>query len=247
MRYAILSDLHVGDPGSAALGPDFHKFLDHLEETHDEIILLGDTFETLFPVLPWGAAQELQRIRQIPAFARFFSPPYTLVYGNHDRVLKEECNSPASIDRESDQWRIHLLHGHELEPIFRNRVSTFLSELYMWAAFRLKLVGLPALFNLGYAYDRRQNMDSGGAHQVEFADSAIVRNGYNVVVMGHIHIARHVVFPSGAHFLNCGDCLSRMMYASIDTRSQQASLVEFRDGQTIRIPPELRQSGSGYA
>ena len=95
MRIAVISDLHIGADDFSPTG--FGKFLDHLEREHDEIILLGDVFECYFPVLPWRALAEYDRLDRLhrDITHRFRSDKYTILSGNHDMVVRRARGIPS--------------------------------------------------------------------------------------------------------------------------------------------------------
>ena len=234
MRIAVISDLHIG---AEDFRPDgFGEFLDHLEREHDEIILLGDVFECYFPVLPWKALAEYDRWdrRYDDITRRFRSAKYTILSGNHDMVACRARGIPSRTEREQEGFRVLFSHGHENEPAYGSPLRIRLVELYMWLVYRLKRLGLPALYEYSYRMDYALNMKDGGAVHVEAARDH-VRRGYDVVVFGHTHVARHVELRGGGVYINTGDCLRRRMYASLDLARRQCQLFEF-PGR--RVPTE---------
>jgi predicted phosphodiesterase len=226
MRIAVISDLHIG---AEDFRPDgFGEFLDHLEGEHDEIILLGDVLECYFPALPWRALAEYDRFdRQFRDITdRFRSSKYTILSGNHDMVAWRARGIPSRTERGGKDFRILLSHGHENESPYQSSLRIRLVELYMWLTYRLKRMGLPRLYNYSYRMDYEMYVKDGGAVHVEAA-RALVRGGYDVVVFGHTHVARHVEFRGGGVYLNTGDCMRRRMYASLDLERRECRLFEF--------------------
>ena len=169
MRIAVISDLHIGADDFSPTG--FGEFLDHLEREHDEIILLGDVFECYFPVLPWRALAEYDRLDRLhrDITHRFRSAKYTILSGNHDMVVRRARGIPSRTERAHNGYRILLSHGHENESAFGSAVKVRLVELYMWLVYRLKRVGLPALYHYSYRMDYELNMKDGGAAHLEAA------------------------------------------------------------------------------
>jgi len=234
MRIAVISDLHIG---AEDFRPDgFGEFLDHLEREHDEIILLGDVFECYFPVLPWKALAEYDRFDRLYAdiTGRFHSAKYTILSGNHDRVVQRARGIPSRAERGEKGYRVLLSHGHENEPAYQSSLRVRLVELYMWLVYRLKRCGLPALYDYSYRMDYQLNMKDGGAAHLEAARAHVGR-GYDVVVFGHTHVERHVELRGGGTYINTGDCVRRRMYASLDLERRQCHLLEF-PGRCV--PPE---------
>jgi UDP-2,3-diacylglucosamine pyrophosphatase LpxH len=234
MRIAVISDLHIGADEFRPEG--LTEFLDHLEAEHDEIILLGDVFECYFPRWPWRALAEYDRFDRLhgEVTRRFRSAKYTILSGNHDMAVKRARGIPSRIERGDPGFRILLSHGHENEPAYQSPLRVRLVELYMWLAYRLKRLGLPALYEFSYRKDYQLNMKDGGAVHVEAARQHVQR-GYDLVVFGHTHVARHVELRGGGIYINTGDCVRRRMYASLDLERRQCHLLEFPGG---RVPTE---------
>lgn len=234
MRIAVISDLHIGADDFSPTG--FGEFLDHLEREHDEIILLGDVFECYFPVLPWRALAEYDRFDRLhrDITHRFRSAKYTILSGNHDVVVRRARGIPSRTARGRPGYRIWLSHGHENESAFRSSLRARLVELYMWLVYRLKRVGLPALYHYSYRMDYELNMKDGGAAHLNAA-RALVQGGYDVVVFGHTHVARHVELRGGGTYINTGDCVRRRIYASLDLERRECRLFEFPGS---RLPTE---------
>jgi UDP-2,3-diacylglucosamine pyrophosphatase LpxH len=226
MRIAVISDLHIGADEFSPTG--FGDFLDHLEREHDEIILLGDVFECYFPALPWRALAQYDGLDRLhrDITHRFRSAKYTMLSGNHDMVVRRARGIPSKTERAHNGYRILLSHGHENESAFGSTVKVRLVELYMWLVYRLKRVGLPALYHYSYRMDYERNMKDGGAAHLEAARH-LVRRGYDVVVFGHTHVPRHVELREGGTYINTGDCVRRRMYASLDLERRECQLFQF--------------------
>ncbi len=229
MRIAVISDLHIGAEDFSPVG--FGEFLDHLEREHDEIILLGDVFECYFPVLPWRALADYDRFdrRHADITRRFRSSRYTVLSGNHDMVARRRRGVPSRTERGGAGFRILLSHGHENEPAYQSPLRARLVELYMWLVYRLKCLGFPALYHYSYRMDYELNVKDGGRAHVQAA-RAHVHRGYDVVVFGHTHVARHVEFRGGGTYINTGDCVRRRLYASLDLERRQCRVLAFPGG-----------------
>ncbi|MBN1531303.1 MAG: metallophosphoesterase family protein [Spirochaetes bacterium] len=237
MRYAVISDLHMGSEEFEQNLRGFERFLDHLERRHDEIILLGDVFETYYPVFPWGALGEYRRHRRRydSIASRFFSPPYALLSGNHDAVLGRRLGVPHETERRHGPLRILFTHGHLYERTFRNPLFARFAETYMWLGYRLKKLGLPGLYEAGFRYDHEMNVRDGGMKYIRGAREAMARHSYDIVVTAHTHDEKYLVFDDGRVYLNCGDCMTRKMYAAIDTERRDCSLNYYDDGRVTTL------------
>jgi UDP-2,3-diacylglucosamine pyrophosphatase LpxH len=236
MRIAVISDLHIGADDFSPAG--FAEFLDALEREHDEIILLGDVFECYFPALPWRALAQYERFDRLhrDITHRFRSAKYTMLSGNHDMVLRRARGIPSRTERVHKGYRILFSHGHENESVYANAVKVRLVELYMWLAYRLTRLGLPGLYHWSHRMDYHRYMRDGGAVHVEAA-RRLLRRGYDVVVFGHTHVARHVRLRGGGTYINTGDCVRRRVYASLDLERRECRLFEF-PGRCVTVERE---------
>ena len=103
LRIAALSDFHIGarDRGCAFQhdAQSFEPFLDALEQTHDELILLGDVWQLDHEFLPTqkSAALALQAARSRTKWLdeRIKNGGYTVVHGNHDAAARELLGLPT--------------------------------------------------------------------------------------------------------------------------------------------------------
>lgn len=237
MLLAVISDLHIGADDFVPDG--FPEFLDHLESSHDEIVLLGDVVECYFPALPWGGLREYDRhLARFPEITdRFRSSPYTVLSGNHDMAVRRARGVGSRVERTFNGYRVLLAHGHDNEAVFQSPFRTRVAEIYMWLAYRLKRLGFPLLYVHGYRVDYENNMRDGGALHLEAARRLVREGGYDVVVFGHTHVERHVLMRGGGTYINTGDCLKRRMYCSIDLKRRRCELREFR-GRHVPVEHE---------
>ena len=96
MKMAVISDLHLGDGGATDLfgheDNEFLRFLQHLENNFEKVVLLGDIWETLTAPSPAGQLAELRRTQEAhqEIFQRFQRENYLYVHGNHDLVAGKQ-------------------------------------------------------------------------------------------------------------------------------------------------------------
>src|SRR4051812_40980122 len=118
MQLAVISDLHLGRRGPTdGFGHDdaeFLRFLTFLEGNFEQIVLLGDIWETLTGTLPGHAADELRAAQAAhPELARRFRRrKYRHVHGNHDLVARD-VGVPEEITLRADGVRLLFTHGHQ--------------------------------------------------------------------------------------------------------------------------------------
>ena len=220
MKIAVISDLHVGGEAFAENARGYEQFLNHLEKTHDEIILLGDIFEAFNITRIWAARRIYleNQARYERLTRRFFKHPYLLLTGNHDLTAERNWNIPSQAVREVDGLRIFLAHGHQYDRLYRGRSYMYrLADLLAWITTCLKKIGFTYFYRLQYRLDHAASVKNGGKDYIRAARKILQEENFDLVVMGHTHKEKYLTFPEGGIFIDCGDNESRKMYASINT------------------------------
>ena len=225
MLVASISDLHLGCRDAANLfahsDDAFLRFLDHLEDNFERIVLLGDIWETLTSHRYLDAAAGLQRCRRAhPRLAeRFERPPYHFILGNHDIVTGEVEDAPEELILEDGGTRYLFFHGHQSDPIVMHH--RWLSELGVWTGGWLRRASLGTV----YTYFDRFNRKRSGHHKTgdesrfeRYAVELAAQRRADVVVTGHTHVATKVEHDR-CLFLNGGSCATGFSYIAIDTRA----------------------------
>lgn len=234
MKLAVISDLHLGNgTRSDQFGHDeamFLRFLDHLEDNFERVVLLGDIYETL---TTRGSAQvdELARCKQAHAriAERFERPMYRYLHGNHDLVAGHVDNAPDALHLKVDNQRIVFMHGHQFDWVV-NRARV-VSEWCAWFAGWLARLGMKPVLKVAHTIERLivgGGVDKGGdlsqlATEDRFRRAAMSfaeARGADIVVTGHTH--EGIVAPSGDRlFLNSGACEGgRFSFLAMDTKAQ---------------------------
>ncbi|MCA9598210.1 MAG: UDP-2,3-diacylglucosamine diphosphatase [Myxococcales bacterium] len=228
MEIAVISDLHLGARDAADdFGHDdseFLRFLAHLEQNFERIVLLGDIWETLT-----GAAlgQPLQELRAAQAAhpeiaQRFQLPKYTYVHGNHDLIAGSALGVPEELTLEADGTRILFTHGHHHDLIFQR--ARWLSELGVWLGAWIRRIGLSPLYRFFQKLDAGRGgvtLDSGACTFQRWAVGVAELRSADIVVTGHTHLATRAQHP-GAMFLNSGSCSEgAYSFLSLDTRRSE--------------------------
>ncbi|MBN2193096.1 MAG: metallophosphoesterase family protein [Polyangiaceae bacterium] len=230
MRIAVISDLHLGTGGADdSFGHDdgdFLRFLDFLEHEVEQIVLLGDIWETLSgPVRRWGHGDSGTEFRRAQAAhpliaERFSRKTYRYVHGNHDLVAARLAGAPDHLLLEADGMRLLFTHGHQYEWIHRR--ARILSELAISVGGWLRRHGLELVYRWAERIEAAWSSEPTAVPASAFQLSAIAHardRGADVVVTGHTH-----VLTRGDHgreiFLNSGTCKDgRRSFLAIDTRS----------------------------
>ncbi len=233
MRIAVISDLHLGtSDASDSFGHDdahFLRFLDHLENNYERIVLLGDIWETLTS-RTFGQAIEALRDAQSshPELKRRFDRPcYLYVHGNHDLVVSR-FGVPLHLVMEAHGVRIVLTHGHIFDRLVRH--ARWASELAVFAGGWLRRLGCRGLYRMLDSWDQRR----AGTEAPSLSPSAFQRwaiamaeaHGADAIVTGHTHVAG-IAQHGQRLFVNSGSCSEgRFSYVSIDTQQARFEVLD---------------------
>ena len=225
MEIAVISDLHLGCRGAAdGFGHDDHDFLaflSFLERNFEQVVLLGDIWETLTGALPGRAGAELLAAQAAhPEIARRFTQSrYRYVHGNHDLVAGALSGAPDEYLVRADGQRILFTHGHQNDGLLEKR--RWLSELGVWVGGWIRRVGLSALYRLLAKMDGQRggvSLDAGRCAFQRWAMGLAAHREVDIVVTGHTHLAVRAEHGSRM-FLNSGTCSEgQFSFLSLDTR-----------------------------
>jgi predicted phosphodiesterase len=220
VRIVAISDLHIGvtlaRDGFRHVLADFERWLDVLEDEFDTIVLLGDVLQTDHGAWPGPRAQaaELRAVRRrMGSLARRLDrAPFVWVHGNHDAIAAEELGAPASLRLAVDDVSVWLEHGHRFDPIARR--AQWLADVGTYSTGRLRACGLRPMAEWLEGRDIAIKHDKfGGAdgHYVAGARAIAAREGVDVVVMGHTHVAEILRLGGpdaldGQAYANTGTC-----------------------------------------
>lgn len=252
MRIAALSDFHIGarrfTDGFMHDPVRFGRWLDRLEATHDQVVLLGDIYQTDHALVPTTAAamRMLDRARRrVPMLsARFERAPYVHVHGNHDLVAGVARGCPEHV-RQPGRFPTVLIHGHQFDPIAVR--TPWLADLGTWTTGRLRAAGFRPLARWLESRDvALKDRRFRGPHGPYARGAARLVHEHDapIVVMGHTHCASITPLEAGV-MVNTGTCSQgRTMWASIDT--ERGSIELHREGQIERYQvPEALARGRG--
>lgn len=225
MEIAVISDLHLGQRGMAdGFGHEDHeflRFLGFLERNFEQIVLLGDIWETLTGTLPGDPQAELSRARAAhPEIARRVTgAQYVYVHGNHDLVAGATDGVPDEYLLKVDGQRILFTHGHQNDRLIQRR--RWVSELGVWLGGWIRRLGLEALYRLLARLDEQRggiSVDSSRCAFQRWAMGVAAARNADIIVTGHTHLP--VVGEHGARlFVNSGTCSEgKFNFCSLDTR-----------------------------
>lgn len=239
MQIASFGDLHLGPDGRRERFPQREEGLlalcEHLEESHDRIILLGDLYQADYGWRPGPDAAVVAAIRR--RFARvttlWESGCYVHLRGNHDALSSRiPAGAGAAVARSrlrirADGLTLLYLHGHQFDPLSRGSGP----KLMMWMVARLRGARLRRLSDVvdEVLLDRSHRALMGDEH-LGLADAAsrlLRRRAYDVVVMGHSHRPACTRVDRGV-YANSGVCTSSSpTFISIDTGLRRVELCTF--------------------
>jgi len=208
---------------------DFCRFLDVLEASHEQIVILGDLFQTEHSWSLTGSAKraELERAKaRVPnLWARLSRHPYTYVHGNHDAVAGTTAHAVESHRAGSNDFAVYFIHGHQFDPLLlRARPA---ARMATWFSGRVRALGLGPLADWLEHQDvhlKHQRFSGANGPYAAAASRLLYEQSVDVVVMGHTHVAARVDLPTGT-YLNTGTCsLGQFSYVSIDTADRTTTL-----------------------
>ena len=204
------------------------RFDEHLNRSHEKIVLMGDVFQTDYGLYPGSRPEVLEKIlaRYPRIIRRWREGPYRIVFGNHDRITQRLLGTLKQIQIKKDGWRLWFIHGHQFDPFIREKKFPY---LVTWMIGGLRRGGLRRLadFLEGPFYDFGQRL----FRSLDLAARRELLGGKNdVIIMGHSHQLTCHPFGKGL-YVNSGDCFSKFLkYASIDTLARTVEIRAF-------IPP----------
>ena len=225
MQLAVISDLHLGRRGPTdGFGhddADFLRFLTFLEQNFEQIVLLGDIWETLTGTLPGHADDELKAAQEAhpEITARFRRRKYRHVHGNHDMVARDVDGVPEEITLRADGVRLLFTHGHQGDDLCVNSQGT--SEIGVWAGGWLRRLRLHPIYRMASTIDNLRSGVSPDSTRCSFQHAWMgraERRDVDVMVTGHTHLAARA--EHGARlYLNSGSCSEgEYSYLALDTR-----------------------------
>lgn len=222
MQIAVISDLHLGRGGPTdVFGHDdneFLTFLDFLERNFEQVVLLGDIWETLTAVSPKGQLTELRLAQRAHSeiYRRLQRPKYRYVHGNHDRIAGRVDGVPDEYALSVDGVRVLFTHGHLGDGLCS--VARPVSEIAVWVGVWIRRLGLHLLYEyLAQLEQKRLGHAREGCAVRRWALHQAESRKVDVVVTGHTHVPVRDELGSSL-FLNSGTCAGGgISFLSLDT------------------------------
>lgn len=220
----IVSDLHVGNPYSAA-SRNLGGFFEYARRERYNVCINGDGFEILqasFASLAADAVGVLKSIRSLieAGLSVFY------VVGNHDIALENFITAWSGIqitpflNVSSGIERIRVEHGHLYDPSFV-RSPRFYEWMTRAAGPLLHLY--PDVYRLWTSYeDMKQRVKlsfRGGKGESSIYHEAarmLLSRGFDVVIFGHTHRSEDLTFEPGRRYVNSGNWVRGGTFVEID-------------------------------
>ena len=224
-RLLIVSDLHVGNPYSAA-SRNLGEFFEFARRGRYNVCINGDGFEILqarFASLAADAVGVLQSIRRVTdaGLSVFY------VVGNHDIALENFLMAWSGIQITpflnvvSGSVRIRVEHGHLYDPSFVKS-----PRMYEWLtrAAGPFLHFYPDVYRIWTSYEEmkqrlKRALRGGKGERSVYHEAArmLLSRGFDVVVFGHTHQQEDVTFEPGLRYLNSGNWVRGGSYVQIES------------------------------
>ena len=228
MALYVFSDAHLGSASEDSEKrkiENIRRLFEKVKEDGDRLVILGDLFDFWFEykhAIPKDHHQMLFMLHEL----RQSGIEIDYVSGNHDFWMDDFFETQLglsvhrdSLDFEYDGLKLHLTHGDGLAPadrgyrflkkILRNRFNIWLYRKLPpdWAIPLAKAVS-------GSSREYTSRRDHTFAADYEAYAQEKLRDGANVVVIGHLHIPVQKEFPEGI-YINTGDFIHHFSYARL--------------------------------
>lgn len=229
-RAVFVSDLHLGTHYTGAREDRellFERFLREQEGRISHLFLLGDVFEFwmeyrhFIPKHQFGILAALYRLRASGVEIHY-------VGGNHDFNLGTFFADTLGIVTHDGPFeaaiqgkRVILLHGDGMDPADKAYRLVRKVLRSRWANFLWKLLhpdlGMHIALGVGKtSRDQNHGITSNEkAARYEAAARTMLRQGYDMVIHGHIHLGFVKQLPEGV-YVNTGEWVKRLEYVEME-------------------------------
>jgi UDP-2,3-diacylglucosamine hydrolase len=225
----FISDAHLrAQENNSAIESKLLAVFNEVKAQASHLYVVGDLFDFWFEYRYAIPAAYLNVLAGLLDLTRsgievFYIP------GNHDFWMRDYLHREAGVTLTGDEFevchfgkRILITHGDGLrkddagyrilKKIFRNKICIWLySQLPVNLAYRLAMRSSKA--SRDYTTNRKKGDP---ADYIEFARKKIA-DGYDAVVMGHVHIPQIEDLGKGL-YINCGDFFENFSYVVLDER-----------------------------
>lgn len=221
-RNYFVSDIHLGI-NNQKREAKFLSFLSTIKEK-DSLFIIGDLFEYFLEynsVIPKNCLKVLIKLKELQERG-------TNIYflgGNHDygilRFIKREFNfivGEKYFDLIIEDKKVYIAHGDFIDNSLLTKISQFMTKncvsqfLY---SFIHPDIGLSlAYFFIHFTRKKGGNLNLKSAFY-KFAYEKIVKENYDIVILGHLHIPTLIKIGKG-YYLNTGDWINNYTYGLIE-------------------------------
>ncbi len=233
MAIYFLSDAHLGaedDKNEQIKLDKLFGFFKMVEETGEKLYILGDLFDFWFEYKHAIPKQHLKVIFRLAALAESGIEIHYIT-GNHDFWLGDFLEKEVGIKIHRDKLevtekgiKLFLIHGDGLSPSdwkYRAFVKTTLRNRLAIALYRL----LPPDWAIPFAKkmssssrNHTSGRDNDFTKDYEIYAENILKEDYDAVLIGHIHVPVYKQFSNGI-YINTGDFYHHFSYAKLDEKS----------------------------
>jgi UDP-2,3-diacylglucosamine hydrolase len=228
MQVYFFSDVHLGLANRATeKQKEDHllRFLKRILPRTDRLFILGDLFDFWFEygtVIPKGFHRTLAALQEFTDRGI----PIDYLAGNHDFWMGDFFHSELGITIHLDPYetvidgkRVYLHHGDGLaqndlgyrmiKPLLRNRAAI---TLYRWLHPDLGVRLARGSSRTSRTYTSQKNY--GESEGMETFAAERIRQGADIVIMGHRHVPVMQQIASGV-YVNLGDWIENHTYAQL--------------------------------
>lgn len=221
-RNYFVSDIHLGI-NSKERETKFLKFLSLLSPK-DNLFILGDLFEFWLEyrlVIPKNSLKILMKLKELKdkGIEIYF------LFGNHDYGLKNFLSKEFDfvigeqfLDLNIEGKRVYIAHGDFIDDSFLTKVSQLMTKFKI-NRFLYSLIHPDIGLSLAHFFIHSTRIYGRDLTLKEafykFAENKIIKENYDVVILGHIHTPTLVKIGDG-YYLNTGDWLINYTYGFIE-------------------------------
>jgi len=138
MKVAVISDIHAKIDDSAVGTNMLYNGIRNLLQENDKVILNGDIFDCMVGK-SWKDTEQNTRklLQKYKKLAQLIAKDNRIIYvrGNHDCTIKSKVNMyniPVYLDYEitnSRGERFRFSHGHNVDPLIKNKITRWISNI----------------------------------------------------------------------------------------------------------------------
>lgn len=231
----FLSDFHLGAPNPEASLVREKKiihFLSSIQESAEEIFILGDLFDFWFEykyVVPKGYTRILGKLAEISDAGikiHFF-------VGNHDMWMKDYFQKELNIDVyfEPKEFTYNnkkflIGHGDGLGP--GDKGYKFIKKVFRHPVSQWSFGMLPPVIGMGLAnyFSRKSRAKTGESNEtflgedsewlVTYCKEVLQEKHFDYFIFGHRHLPLDIKLNETSRYINLGDWIRYFTYAAFD-------------------------------